>query len=50
MMLQEKDVKELRQMFEKLDSDKKGILTPYEISDSAEEILGELGFEDSEWK
>ena len=37
-------------MFEKLDKDNNGILTPHEINDSAGEIFGELGFEDSEWK
>ena len=37
-------------MFEKLDKDNNGILTPYEINDSAGEIFGELGYEDSEWK
>ena len=37
-------------MFEMLDKDNNGILTPYEISDSAGEIFGELGFEDSEWQ
>ena len=37
-------------MFEMLDKDNNGILSPYEINDSAGEIFGELGFEDSDWK
>ena len=50
MILQEKDVKELRKVFEKCDKDNNGVLSADEISENFGEIIGGLEFDEAEWK
>ena len=50
MILQEKDVKELRKVFEKCDKDNNGVLSATEISENFGEIIGGLEFDEMEWK
>ena len=50
MMLQEKDVIELRRLFERCDKDNNGVLSPNEIQESFQEVCGCLEFEEKDWQ